>query len=208
MLLPLAHKSVMKKSVAELQKDAQSAFDTLKYPLVAYSLMACLTVYSFGGWKWSWFSYHPMSMLLGFVALAGNATLIKKIGGKDNTNLHGYLMSVATVLAGFGFYVIYSNKNKMHKPHFTSLHGKLGLVIMAGYTGLALFGAIALRPDTGIFRTNNMLRSAHKYAGKAMTALAWVSCVLGVMRMGKSEEYWTLATFSVPLLIFGLYVLL
>lgn len=187
---------------------AQVLFDSVKYPLVAYTLMACLTVYSFGGWKWSWFSYHPMSMLVGFVGLAGNATLIKKIGGKDNTNMHGYMMAAATALAGFGFYVIYTNKVMNKRQHFTTLHGKLGLAIMAGYTGLALFGAVALRPDTGIFRTNNLLRFVHKIAGRGVTALAWVSCVLGVMNMGKAEEYWTLAAFAAPLLLFGLYVLL
>lgn len=187
---------------------AQVLFDSVKYPLAAYTLMACLTVYSFGGWKWTWFHYHPMSMLVGFVGLAGNATLIKKIGGKDNTNMHGYMMAAATALAGFGFYVIYRNKVMNKRPHFTTLHGKLGFGIMAGYTALALFGAIALRPETGIFQLNKQMRLAHKVAGRAITALAWVSCVMGVMNMGKAEEYWTLAAFAVPLLLFGLSVLL
>ena len=42
-------------------------------------------------------------MLFAFVALAGNASLIKKVGGYSNTKIHGYLMGAATVLGCFGY---------------------------------------------------------------------------------------------------------
>ena len=50
----------------------------------------------------SWFCHHPSSMLTAFVALAGNAALIKKKGGYENTKMHGNVMSLATALALFG----------------------------------------------------------------------------------------------------------
>ena len=67
------------------------------------------------GYNWVWYSWHPISMISSFVALAGNAVLIKKIGGYENTKKHGYIMVAATMLAIFGWFVIYSNKNMQGK---------------------------------------------------------------------------------------------
>ena len=55
-------------------------------------------------------------------------------------------MSAAVVMAGFGFYVIYSNKDMMNKKHFMTLHGKLGLAVTVSYLMIGLFGAVALHP--------------------------------------------------------------
>lgn len=86
-------------------------------------------------------------MLIGFVTLAGNAALIKKIGGYDNTKIHGYLMSAACIMGGFAWYVIYSNKEKFGKKHLTTLHGKLGCTVMCGYVLIGIGGAAGLHPD-------------------------------------------------------------
>lgn len=203
---------------------SQSLYDGFKYPLLVYAMMASLYIYSSKGYIW--FSLHPIAMLVAFVAMAGNATLIKKVGGLVNTRMHGVIMSAATILAAFGFYVIYTNKVMKAKDntaksksgkifeakHFTSFHGQVGLAVMVGYTGLAVVGAVALHPDFGVFKAQNLpgkpnpIRVIHKFAGKAMTALAWVSCVLGVQSMG--EDFWHQAVFAVPLLLIGLKVLL
>ena len=47
-------------------------------------------------------------MIISFIVLAALSALVKKIGGYDNTKLHGNLMTLALALGGFGFYVIYS----------------------------------------------------------------------------------------------------
>ena len=49
-----------------------------------------------------WFSHHPASMLVAFVALGGNAVLIKKRDGYENTETHGGIMNAAMLLAIFG----------------------------------------------------------------------------------------------------------
>ncbi len=54
----------------------------------------------------------------------------------------GYLMTAATVCAAFAYYVIYSNKEASNKKHLTTLHGKLGIAVMIGYTLLAVGGAV------------------------------------------------------------------
>lgn len=54
---------------------------------------------------WTWFSYHPLAMTVAFIAMAGNSALIKKIGGKTNTEIHGYIMCAAAATAVFGWCV-------------------------------------------------------------------------------------------------------
>lgn len=102
---------------------AQSIASAAKWPLIAYGLLAGYYYSNFYGW--SWFSWHPLFMILSFVTLAGNAVLIKKVGGYENTKMHGNLMFIAVILAGFAWYVIYTNKNMQHKEHLTTYHGKV-----------------------------------------------------------------------------------
>ena len=67
-----------------------------------------------------------------------------------NTKKHGYIMSAACALSAFGFYVIYSNKNISNKPHFASLHGKVGLAVFSAYLMLGLVGGVALHPGNSL----------------------------------------------------------
>jgi len=193
---------------------SQSLYTAMKWPIVAYTVMACATIYSWTGG--SWFTQHPISMIIAFVGLAANATLIKKIGGYENTKTHGIMMVGATLVAAYGFYVIYTQKlvkyakqiekNPDFNPHFLTLHGKIGLAVMVGYTSLAIFGAVALHPDYGFLKRQHTVRFIHKWAGRALTATSWICCVLGLQSMQK-----TLAmqlAWGVPLLIFGFFVLL
>lgn len=157
------------------------------------------------GYKWIWYSWHPISMISSFVAVAGNAVLIKKIGGYENTKKHGYIMVAATALAVFGWFVIYSNKNIQGKKHLTSIHGKCGMLVILGNLALAVLGAVALNPDWGFLKTNKSFRSMHKFSGKAITAAAWLSCAFGFMTIEK--DIYRRAAFFVPLLGMAYYVL-
>lgn len=57
-----------------------SVYNQFSLPYIAYGLVAGLYIASLPG-KYIWFSWHPLFMLIGFVSMAGNATLLKKIGG-------------------------------------------------------------------------------------------------------------------------------
>jgi hypothetical protein len=115
-------------------------------------------------------------------------------------------MFVALLVIFFGYYVIYTNKEMRGKQHLTTTHAQLGAAALAGYLALGIFGSVALHPDFGVLRSNSFVRTAHKYGGRAMTALAWIVCVLGVASMGTSLVFQ--AAFSVPLLVAGYFVLL
>lgn len=182
----------------------RKTYGTLKWPLVMYGLLGGLYTATLPG-KWVWFSWHPLFMVISFVTLAGNATLLKKIGGYENTKLHGTLMGLAITSAAFAWYVIYSNKEMAGKAHLTSIHGKLGAAVMAGYIGLGIFGAVAFHPDFGIMKTHKLFRAVHKWAGRLFTAGAWVCCVLGFTTM--QSELWKQVVFTLPLVVAGVFVL-
>jgi uncharacterized membrane protein len=183
--------------------NATKTFNMVIIPLLLYTLVSGLySAYKPG--KWVWFSYHPLSMMVAFVGLASFAILKKKIGGYDNTKLHGYVMFAAAILAVFGFYVIYVNKGE--KPHFVTVHAKLGLAVVLGYLSVSPMISLLLDPAWGIAKTNKDIRYAHKISGRALTALAWMCCYLGFITMEKDIMYQIL--FAVPLLVFAYFVLL
>ena len=196
------------KAKSPKQKEAVKTWELLRYPLLLYSLVGIVYVYKLKGLDF--FSWHPWAMFFSFVTLAGNATLLKKIGGLENTRMHGYLMCGATILAYAGYWVIHSIKDKYNKPHWQSLHAQCGVGALVGYTALAIFGGVALHPDWGVFKGNQLMRAAHKWAGRLVTALAWGTCVLGLRsgNMYNDVPEYVQGLFMLPLLLFGFYVLL
>lgn len=208
------------------QDTYRKTFEFIRGPIAAYVVMAILYVVVISK-KMIWFGWHPFAMILGFVGLASNATIIKKIGGAQNTRIHGYLMSAATALGLFGGYVIYTNKEMFHKAHYTTNHGKFGLVVMIVYVSLGLAGAIFLHPDFGILKTNQLIRKVHRFAGLIFTAGAWLCCcsgkqiqgyircmhvfTVGIIIIGFATLHQTLlerALFAIPLTIMAYFVLL
>lgn len=181
----------------------RAVFKAAVGPLAAYGALALYYAYDS---KFSLFSYHPLLMTLGFITLAGNAILIKKIGGYENTKLHGIIFFAANVSAGFGWYYIYRNKELNNRPHLTSLHAKLGVAALLSYISLQLVGLLALHPDFGVLKTNKTVRFAHKWFGKAATALAWTAAVLGLFKIQQDINYQI--AIVAPLVILGYFVLL
>lgn len=180
----------------------RALFASLKWPVIAYGLFAAgYTAYLPG--KIIWYSFHPFFMIIGFVPLLINAVLLKKIGGYDNTKLHGILLTVSTLCAGFAFYVIFSNKSTYNKPHFTTTHGQGGIAILIMYLALAIVGFIGLNPDWGVVRTNKQIRFIHKWLGKAVASLTWLSCIFQFIKV--CPNVYAQIAFVLPLAIFGFF---
>ncbi|CAK0853919.1 unnamed protein product [Prorocentrum cordatum] len=132
------------------------------------------------GWKLQW----PISVRGGTVAV------------------HGYGMAAGTVAALFGWYVIHSNKDASGKPHFTTVHGKVGLVCLVLTLASAMAGSVLLDPDFGLMKPSKVIRRVHKYAGRGVLALAAVASLLGWWTVVKGDPL-TMLLIAAPLPALG-----
>lgn len=186
-------------------KDSAGAMrSTIMSLLVLFCVLSSAFIYNLKGAIW--FTWHPIAMILSFILLTGFAILIKKAGGYANTKTHVYLMVAAIVIACFGWYVIYSNKEMYNKPHLVTLHAQLGAGVCLAYIGMVVFAGPALNPDWGYFKTDKTIRFCHKWSGRLFAALAWICCVYGFNTIEKRLEYQL--AFALPLLGFSVFILL
>ena len=161
----------------------KSATPTLRGLAVGLALPCVLLAYYIGT-PWRWFSWHPLMMMLAFIAAAGSGILTKHKGGRENTITHGGCMIIALVLSLGGWYVIYQQKIMLGKPHNTSWHALLGLVAIGGYALGALSGATALHPDWGVAKTVQPVRLAHKFVARASSLSAFAAIGTGWYKLG------------------------
>lgn len=84
--------------------------------------LPCAGLAAYIGSPWRWFSWHPLLMMLAFVAAAGSGILTKQKGGRENTIMHGYCMIFALLLSLGGWYVIYQyvQRPAAHPPSVSS----------------------------------------------------------------------------------------
>merc|ERR1712150_310476 len=135
--------------------------------------------------------------------MGGNATLVKKLGGRQATMLHGYMMFAGTCVALFGWYVIYSNKEAMGKAHNTTWHGFLGSLFLLLTLIMSVLSFVALDPDWGMAKTKTIVRKIHKNSGRAVIAFALAVSVLG-WNTNQGGKIPNLVLFTAPLPIFML----
>jgi hypothetical protein len=103
--------------------------------------------------------------------------------------------------------VIYQNKEKWVKEHYTSNHGKMGLAVVLGCVGLGMVGGIVLHPDFGIDKTNGLIRKVHKTSARVILALSWVTALYGVYQMTNGEVI-PLAIVGLPMLVLAPFTLM
>ena len=147
--------------------------------------------------QWEWFSYHPQFMMVG-TGLIVAGTLLKKLGGLENTRNHGILASTGVLCNLFALYVIYGIKGAYNKPHFATYHGQAGALTCFSLFVLMLVGGVALHPDFGLLRSKKdekggggkldktpalakTVRQAHHSLGKAVGALMCAVCCTGIV---------------------------
>lgn len=178
----------------------------LDWPLIVFGLAGGYYAGRLPGGGWAWFSWHPLAMMVAFVALASKAVLVKKKGGYLRTKIHGNLLTLGLAVALFGWYVIYTNKNAKGSPHNTSWHAWVGVTALLSWVGLAIVGLLALHPDFGALKSKKKIRFAHKWGGRFATAMGWLACFMGFAKMNPNPQHQFL--FGAPLLIASFFVLL
>uniref|UniRef100_A0A7S4AE99 Cytochrome b561 domain-containing protein n=1 Tax=Pseudo-nitzschia australis TaxID=44445 RepID=A0A7S4AE99_9STRA len=180
---------------------SKSTYRLLVATFLAYSIFLGWYVSTRPKGKWkSPFSWHPFLMTLGMTGSMGIAAITKKLGGYTNTKLHGMIASLGFFLSLGGLYAIYHNKNLYERPHFTSVHGKIGIAVVVGMVGPLLAGAVVLHPDFGIDKTNQTIRKIHKVFSRILMAVAWGNSLYGLYGM-RSEHPMELIAYGLPLAI-------
>jgi hypothetical protein len=156
--------------------------------------------------EWRSFSWHPFLMVLGLVGLSGASAVTKKLGGYQNTKLHGYLAWLGNLSALGGLYSIFQHKNQLGYNHFSSTHSIAGLIVIISCIGLGLVGGVVLHPDFGIDKTNKTIRWAHKFFARAVLMMAWFAAFTGLSQL--TSDWTTRLVFAVPLLLLVPFTLL
>eukprot|EP01062_Namystynia_karyoxenos_P000579 TRINITY_DN10209_c0_g1_i1.p3 TRINITY_DN10209_c0_g1~~TRINITY_DN10209_c0_g1_i1.p3 ORF type:complete len:222 (+),score=80.79 TRINITY_DN10209_c0_g1_i1:74-667(+) len=178
----------------------------LRWPLVLLALAV-------GGYPavlgtWNYFHWHPLFMMLAFVALAGNAALLKKIPGKWYAQVHGYMMCTAFVAALLGWYFIYNNKEMRGKQHLTTYHALFGVGVLGGYAAMSVLGYVLLDPNTGLTKQNATVRFLHKMTGRVLTITAWATCWYGFVKVQRGENEVLVWAFGAVLIVLAAFVFL
>merc|ERR1739848_915516 len=107
-----------------------------------------------------------------------------------------------TLAAMFGWYVIHSIKDANGKPHFTTVHGKVGLACLIITFASAVGGGVFLDPDVGSMKASKWIRRVHRYAGRGILALAAVASLMGWWTVVKGDLFTMLLT-AAPLPALG-----
>ena len=98
----------------------------------------------------------------------------------------------------------------MGRRHLLTVHALAGAAVFCGMVGAALVGAIFLHPDTGLDKTNQTLRFAHKTFSRAVLVAAWMTATYGLYQLVPPNPEGTLkwVMFAAPLVCLVPYVLL
>jgi cytochrome b-561 domain-containing protein 2 len=147
------------------------------------------------------FAYHPVSMSIAFlvcypwgIRLAHAARAADGSARVTLLDRHMTTQLAALGLSVVGFAAIYANKAVNGKVHFTSLHGKLGLVTMLLALGVVVSGGLGFKrysPLPGHWHPS--VKWMHRSLGVGMWAVALVTMVVVLPHPAVVAGFWARA---------------
>ncbi len=159
------------------------------------------------------FAYHPVSMSIAFlvcypwgIRLAHKARVADGNARVALLSRHMTTQLAALGLSVVGFTAIYANKAVYGKVHFTSLHGKLGLVTMLLALGVVVLGGLGFKrysPLPGQFHP--AVKWMHRSLGVGMWGVSLVTVVAVLPHPAVVTGFWAKA---VQVGVLGLGVLM
>ena len=164
-----------------------------------FSILTIMTVTCISTTLYSttWFFLHPLLMTVSYILGMANAIYLQK--RIKNHQLHYGLQFISLLTSFFGFYVIYTNKKLSGKNHFTSIHGKLGLLLNILFTLMALNGFFCMKLKLNF-------GSPHKIAGRIIFSLGLLEIFLGIYSIA-SKNYLLLLFFILMSISFIIFIL-
>lgn len=138
------------------------------------------------------FGWHPTMMATAYAfSMAQGMHLATDATGLPPGNqrlrqliVHAWTMAAAVACAGLGAYAIYSNKTLHDKPHFVSLHARIGLATLCLSVVAPLLGVVAFK-KLGIYEglplaLQTQVKWLHRNTGKITFFLAGGTSLLGL----------------------------
>lgn len=134
------------------------------------------------------FSLHPICMTIayGLLMLEGvlffsSQPLVNATKKSTKITWHWIFQALVISLCAVGFTVVYYNKNRLGKNHFTTWHSWIGLLTIIATTIIALGGLFAKYPAVlKRYQRPIILKSVHAFAGCLTFALGCGSLLSGL----------------------------
>ena len=157
-------------------------------------------------------SYHPLANSLGLLFLVQAILILQpthtQAQKKQGAITHGALHSLGVLSFAVGASIIWYNKHLRSAPHYTSLHGKLGLAIVILLLVQATVGIVAFW-FPGLLGGESKAKATYKYhriSGYLVSALVLTNVTLGTQTTwfyGKVPALWIWIVYDV-LIVVGL----
>jgi hypothetical protein len=194
----------------EKKREAARVRTLLRRIITGSTLLALLVLFLKQTKNWmspDIFFYHPTAMAIACVgllpellALAMQAKRAKSINERNETfQTHVLVSTACKIFALVGYAAIFKSKIERGKSHFTTWHGKVGLLafltlIVQVSVGIAIF--FTSLPVS--MNQRMLLKKIHRYAGSLLGGLFGVAFGLGfasnyAQRLFPSGEQWMLA---------------
>ncbi|CAD7922661.1 unnamed protein product [Amoebophrya sp. A120] len=127
---------------------------------------------------------------------------------------HNLLLISATVAMWSGYYVIHTNKEINGKPHLTTLHGRLGFIVLIAYTTIVLSSSLPLwdypqkMPSRAVVSTMRLMKlsvknfaTLHRYTGRILYLAAIATMATGWWTIhAASNVKYAASLFALPIL--------
>lgn len=161
-----------------------SAALSLQRPIQTLSVGCCVAMAMAllpSAYQGELFAWHPLMFTLGFVGFMteGIMTAVRFRPNEGTTRVaaitnHALIQCASTACCCLGFYAIFHNKNLKGKQHFTSLHGKVGLVTFLLSLASPLLGALSFRRLGLVQRLPEGWQPQMKWLHRLISAYAYV----------------------------------
>lgn len=116
--------------------------------------------------------------------------------GGHSYQSHASMNFLAVLLAGIGWYVVYSYKESKGMPHTQSNHALVGATALTGYF-MQVFGMFLhpFVPEQYV----DYAKMIHRFSGYGSTLIGWIAIIMGFMSLEPSMIMTGL--FAAPLVV-------
>jgi len=150
----------------------------------APALWTVLRVF-FGNGGPSWFSFHPIMMVVSVFSMLGSM-LLQRVGGPESIKLVGTLSACSLLSLTLGLFVIWTTKEMYGKPHLLSAHSHMGALTNSLILAYGLGAFYVYNPWRGTARQPRRTQIHLVTFGKATASMALIAMAAGIFEIERS----------------------